>query len=73
MPLCPDRRASVAGRLIDVWPAIEGRFRIGRVERRLRGETVETAAAQMGKLIDQHVTHGAQFARKTGLAQNACR
>src|SRR3546814_11544533 len=55
MPQLPDRHGAVGGMLIDMLVTAQARIDIGTVERRLRREAVDTAAAHEEDQIDQHV------------------
>ena len=70
MPLGPDRRAAIGGGLIDVCIAAKGGLGVSRIQRDIGREGIEPAATHERDLIDQHVSHGAQFAGVAGLAQD---
>jgi len=60
---------AIDGRLIDLGVAAKGDLRVDRIERNFGGKGVEAAAAQVGELVDQHLTDGAQFALLPGPPQ----
>src|SRR3546814_12677433 len=70
MPQLPDRHGAVGGMLIDMLVTAQARIDIGTVERRLRREAVDTAAAHEEDQIDQPVALGADFAFIARLAQD---
>lgn len=51
-------------------PARKGGGGIVGIERHIGGKAIEAAAAQERELVDQHVTHRAQFAGVACLAQD---
>ena len=54
-----------------MWEAGQGGGNVPLVKRCIRGEGVEAAAPHICDLVHQHVTHGAQLAFVTFLAQDA--
>src|SRR3546814_2531650 len=69
-PKLPERNGAVGGMLIDMLVTAQARIDIGTVERRLRREAVDTAAAHEEDQIDPHVAFGADFAFIARLAQD---